>query len=378
MGSNPGWTTGQTPTAAEWNAQWSEKADDATVAALAATVSLLANAAYITTYSFGGLCYLSPEDDNSPQFATSNQPAAVNSWLAVGGQTSFAATFAVVGSDTNIDGNFAAKGTGSIHFGNGSGVLAAAIDPGAAPAAWPVLLAGTSQLYPVAYLTAGGSSANMSVGLLPVGNAGAQLGAGNLTSNAGTFAVGASNQATGPYSGAIGAACYASGYYSLVCGWHGNDGQVTKFVWSSCIQGSLKGTNQGSLQSLCTQTTGATASVATANAGSVSAYNSIQLQNNGVTTALLLISAVDTVTGTTGASWWINAAWSRAGSASTVLTRTSTSAQAPGTYWGSASAFTVTIRADTTNGCGTVLCTGAGANAIRWEVLVVGAEVVAG
>lgn len=70
--------------------------------------------------------------DGSPQFGILPNPAATEYWSALGGLTGAGGNFFTTNGTLsgNVDGNFAAQNLGQFWWGNGSGTLAAILDPG--------------------------------------------------------------------------------------------------------------------------------------------------------------------------------------------------------------------------------------------------------
>jgi hypothetical protein len=189
-------------------------------------------------------------------------------------------------------------------------------------------------------------------------------GAGNNTSNNFSFIGGGSNSvANGGNSAIIG------GTYGTTRGISGNH------IFPACDIpiASFVGVSQAGLLVLARQTTDATATVLTSNASAATTNNQVILPNNAA--YYFKGSCIANVTGAAnGAAWSFEGAIMRgANAASTVLIDTPSvnrvAASAGATAW------TIALTADTTNGGLTVTVTGVASTTIRWVAKVETTEV---
>jgi hypothetical protein len=189
------------------------------------------------------------------------------------------------------------------------------------------------------------------------------------TGTAPTVAGGNNNNASGSYAFIGGGESHiANATHSVVLG--GNAGTVRSivgnFVFPACSQpiSSTQGATQSALLLLGRQTTDATATVLTSNTSAASTTNQVILPNNAAYYFRGSVIAGVTAGGNSKA-WTFEGAIKRGvNAASTAIVGTvvlNTIAQDAG-----ASAWTVAITADTTNGGIAVTVTGAAATTIRW------------
>lgn len=204
-------------------------------------------------------------------------------------------------------------------------------------------------------------------------------GSGNSASgNISTVAGGTSNNAGGAYSTVCGGDTnIASGTYSAILG--GNAGATRSITGFQAIPAcnspiaSNTGITQGGVLVLAAATTDATAKVLTSNSSAAATTNTLTLPNNAA--YFVKGSVIATVTGGGDTkSWEFTAAIKRgANAASTALVGTP-SVTSPYADAG-ASAWTVALSADTTNGALAVTVTGAAATTIRWVCKLESVEV---
>lgn len=295
------------------------------------------------------------------------------------------------GAEANIDVAIVPKGTGAFALdiadntaagGNKRG--ANAIDLQTSRTAASQVASGSQAVAIGANNTAIGSSGAVAIGVNnftdSIGSGGVAIGGGNNSGTAGV-AIGIANQSTvrsvaiGYNCNASGAASFATGDTNLASGQRssvpGGQNGTTNGIAGQLAFGHLSdsvGRYQTTLTGLRQVTTGTTATRATADAATGSATNQVVLRNNSVFKFMGRVVAYD-ITTLDAKEFEFTGLIKRganAGTTALVGTPSVTSAFADA----AASAWTVGITADTTNGAIAVTVTGAGANQIRWFVEV--------
>lgn len=297
-------------------------------------------------------------------FTSARNTAAPNATIPV---HSFAAT----GAETNIDAAFSPKGSGALSAraandaasgGNKRGPFAvdlqlfSGVATQVASGNSSVIGGGQNNTASGAgTVVAGGSSNNASGSTASIGGGSANTASGNNS----TVGGGNSNIASGAGS------TISGGRFATTNGILG--------LWAYGFNGTAAGQNQLALFGGRSVTTGTTAVRATADGLAASTANQLVLRDNSAFKVRGEVVARDTVTGDTK-EWDFHALIKRgAAAANTALvgTPTVTSAFADA----AASAWAITIAADTTNGALAVNVQGAGGNAIRWTVVCRSVEV---
>ena len=190
--------------------------------------------------------------------------------------------------------------------------------------------------------------------------------------------VGISNQASGNYS-FIGAGVgnFTAGQGSSIVG--GNNGTVRSIVGNAVFPAcnspiaNATGVSQGALLILGRETTNATATVLCSDSSAASGTNQVVLSNNSA--YYFKGSVIANVTAAAnGASWSFEGSIMRgANAASTVLIGTPMLNRVGATA--GATAWSITVTADTTNGALAITVTGAAATTIRWVAKIETTEV---
>jgi len=299
----------------------------------------------------------------------SNSASGISSTIGGGATNTTVGSYATVaGGSTNSSGGvYATIGGGYNHIGNGN---------------YSFIGGGHSNIASNTYSFVGGGQSNTAQT-----NTHATVCGGSTNTASGQYAFvggGNTNTASGIYSGITGGSSnIAFGSNSFVGGGDNNRANGT----SSCISGGANGTarlivgyhvfpacsapiatTQGCTQSalllLARETTNATATVLTSNGGGGSTTNQVILPNNSAYSF-----SGEVIAGVTGAGdtarWTINGAIKRgANAASTAMVGTATVTMTHNDA--GATAWTVAVTADTTNGGIAVTVTGAAATTIRW------------
>ncbi len=200
------------------------------------------------------------------------------------------------------------------------------------------------------------------------------IGLGNTCTGAYSIAFGGSNSATALGATAFGLNQSATASYSVCFGQFGT-AALEGLVVMAHSGGSPVGQTQFSFMGLKRLTNGTTPVVATTNGSGASATNQLTLRNNSASRVRLTAVARDVVT-FDSKEWSTEILIKRGANAaatSIVGTPTVTSTFADA----GASAWTLAVSADTTNGALAVTVTGAGSNNIRWQVELMTNEVTA-
>ena len=193
------------------------------------------------------------------------------------------------------------------------------------------------------------------------------------STNSYAIALGAEATASGLYACAIGQGAVASGRGSFAFGSGANAVQINKFAFTGPWFTTV-GDRQGGLLVIATTTVDATPTALRSNTAAASTTNQVILPNNSAFAfSGTLIARQQASTGSNYAAWEIKGALLRdATAASTVLGshNINTLSKTAG-----ATAWTVTLTADTTNGGLAVTVTGAAATNITWVANVQTSEV---
>lgn len=194
------------------------------------------------------------------------------------------------------------------------------------------------------------------------------LGTSNNASGVQSFAAGSSNSASGMTSFALGIANTADAEVSMACGSSASTlGIYGAFAYASGVFSSNAGEAQRMRMVLRRQTTNATPAVATTNGGGGSSTNQILLTNNSAYKVRASVVAREVGGGADVATWDLDFAIKRgANAASTALVGTAT--VSPTGADAGASAWSVAVTADTTNGCAAITVTGEASTTINWVV----------
>jgi hypothetical protein len=280
------------------------------------------------------------------------------------------------------------QATGSYSFIGGGGDAGTASNRNVASGDWSVVGGGFVTKATGKWSTAGGGIGNTASGEGSVVVGGGSYGgggSGNTASSTSSFVgAGYGNTANGYCSTVVGGTGnVASNNFSFVGGGGGNSANTagtailggysgtTRSIEGmqaipACTQpiNSIQGTTQAALLVLGVQTTDATATILRSNTSAASGTNQIILPNNSA--YYFKGSVIANVTGAAnGASWSFEGAIMRgANAASTVLIGTPAINRVASTS--GASAWTIALTADTTNGGLAVTVTGAAATTIRW------------
>jgi len=242
------------------------------------------------------------------------------------------------------------QATGSYSFIGGGGDAGTAANRNVASGDWSTVSAGYKNQATGNYSTIGGGNAN------------------TVSNTYSTIAGGIGNQANGIASTVVGGTYnYANASMSTVSGRYGTDRSVEgNAIFAACFSplGGTLGYSQAGLLVLAKQTTDATATVLTSNSSAASGTNQVILPNNS---AYYIRGSV--IAGVTGAgntkAWTFECAIKRgSGVGTTAIVGTAvvnTIAQDSG-----ASAWTIALSADTTNGGLSVTVTGQASTTIRW------------
>lgn len=200
----------------------------------------------------------------------------------------------------------------------------------------------------------------------------ASVGVSNSSLSYASLALGNSNTANGTNSVALGAVNTASGESSIAVGTRA----FTKAVASLFVVGSALGglgQSQSNQLSIGGQTTDATPTVLRSTSSAASAANQLALQNNSALAFNGLVVGTVTGAGNT-ASFKIEGCIKRgSNAASTVLVGAVTPVLI--SRDSGASTWSVSVTADTTNGCLAVTVTGEAATNIRWNCTLYASEV---
>ncbi|PVX86487.1 hypothetical protein [Paraburkholderia unamae] len=204
------------------------------------------------------------------------------------------------------------------------------------------------------------------------GSAGAAIGSSNTVSGSLAVAVGSSNTASGGEAIAIGAGCVSSGYASVAAGQSATTNMIAGQV-AFGHQSIGVGNTQFTFTGLQSSTTSALTLTATAENGSAAATNQLVLRNNSAV-YVSLTAVARNASGTVAKAWKGDALVTRGASASTVAI-VGSAISSP--YASSAaSAWTLALVADTTNGALQVNVTGVAATNIHWQVELQANEVM--
>jgi len=265
------------------------------------------------------------------------------------------------------------QATGSYSFIGGGGDAGTAANRNVASGAWSVVVGGAKNTASGngSFIGGGGTDgtgfyANTASG----SSAGIVAGINNTASSSNTF-VGAGNANVSSGFGSViigGYANTANGAYSFIsCGVRGTTRSIDgyhSFPASNNPIADVNGVSQAALLVLGTQTTDATATVLRSNTATAGTQNQIILPNNSA--YYFKGSVIANVTGAAnGAAWEFSGAIMRGANAgSTVLIGTPVIDRVASTS--GASAWTIALTADTTNGGLAVTVTGAASTTIRW------------
>lgn len=221
--------------------------------------------------------------------------------------------------------------------------------------------------------TYGATSANcIAMGYRALANNSRDFAVGNTSTASGgdSVALGSTNTASGLGAVAIGYNVQATGAASVAIGSYSKAIQIGKFAFSSAYSGAWNyGEQQYGILSLIKQTADATPTVLTSNTGAASTTNQVILPNNSAFSfSGTIIARQQAAGGNDYAAWEVKGAILRAANAaSTVL----------GSYninvlskTAGASAWDLTLSADTTNGGLAVTATGAASVNIRWVATI--------
>lgn len=205
------------------------------------------------------------------------------------------------------------------------------------------------------------------------GSNGIAVGNGDYASSTNGVAIGTSCNSSGSYAMAIGTGCGASAVFSIALGYQAK-AESSKVAFKPNSNFSASGDAQAGKFVLIRQTTDATATVLTANAGAVSATNILSLPNNATYAFKGIVVAKNTTT-LDSDMWEVTALIKRGANASTttlVGTPTITKLFADS----GASAWTIALTADTTYGGGIITVTGEASKTIKWVTNIDSAEVI--
>lgn len=328
----------------------------------------------LSTNGTGTLSWATAGGGSLTHFAESENTSSPNATIPV---DAFTATDA---SYSNIDVAFVAKGTGSTlaHVpdgtatgGNKRGTYATDLQKSrtaatqVASGAYSVIAGGLNSSATGAYSTVSGGQTNTASGSW------SSVVGGFSSTASGTYsfiAGGYSNTASGSYSFACGDNNDANGSTSTVLG--GANG-TARSITGYCVFpatdtpiSAVAGVSQTALLVLGRPTTDATATVLTSNSSAAGTTNQVVLPNNSAYSFSGEVIAGVTGGGNT-ARWTINGAIKRgANAASTTMVGTPTVTMTHNDA--GASAWTVAVAADTTNGAIKVTVTGAASTTIRW------------
>lgn len=229
-------------------------------------------------------------------------------------------------------------------------------------------LGATSGVFGYQNSVAAGSISSFSFGNNNVNSASyfITLGSSNTGSGAGSFAAGISNAANGPSAMAIGNTCTASGGRSFTTGQTTSSLGVTAKRTMGFSSHSVRG-----VYVLRAETTNATPTALTANAGAVGTNNQVSVGPTGGYTFIEGRIVAKQSGSSNSAFWTIVATAHRSGGAATttlVVSTVTSVSNVPG--WTAPS-----LSADTTNGRITITVTGNAATNIRWVSTVKGDDV---
>jgi hypothetical protein len=252
------------------------------------------------------------------------------------------------------------QATGSYSFIGGGGDAGTAANRNVASGDWS---------------TVGGGIKNTATGLYSI------IGGGNTNITSGAYSIaagGQNNNASNSYSTISGGVDNVSNsaVSTVAGGFKGTTRGITGYtVFPSCyipISNTL-GVSQAALLILGKQTTDATATVLTSDTGGAGGTNQVILPNNSA--YFFKGSVIANVTGAAnGAAWSFEGAIMRgANAASTVLIDTPSVNRVAASS--GATAWTIALTADTTNGGLTVTVTGVASTTIRWVAKVETTEV---
>lgn len=201
-------------------------------------------------------------------------------------------------------------------------------------------------------------------------------GVNNTASGQQSIVGGGFSTASNTYSVALGGAVNVSGANSAGFGLQSADrGSTGRLVFASG-QFAAQGDAQGGEHVLRKQTTDATISRLTADAGAAGAANTINLPNFGIFAGRLIVVAKQ-AGAVNAAVWRIDLAAARGNGAGTVvLIEGASAAVAPTASTGTVTGWVLTVAADTTNGGIAVSGTGAAATTINWVARFLDVEAV--
>lgn len=302
----------------------------------------------------------------------------------------------IVDGATNVDVAILPKGTGAFMLqipdgttagGNKRGARAADLQTSRASADQVAsglgsFVAGNNNLASANYTVAlGGGNIASNAGAFVAGSgntssgiASFAVGLANLASGKGASAFGGSNTVSGTYASAFGVLGTASGNASVAFGAYsttnGIIGQIAEGFWNLVGLGIFQTTRTGVRQ----QTTNATPTDLTIDAATAAVANQLTLRPNSVFRVRGVVLAINRDT-LDAKEWVIEALIVRGGSAASTAfigtpTVTSTFASA------GASAWSLAVAADTTNGAFKVTGTGAASTTIRWMGALSAVEVM--
>lgn len=209
-------------------------------------------------------------------------------------------------------------------------------------------------------------------GAYTTGIAGVAVGA-SASANLNSIAVGNSASASGSSTVAIGTSANVQYQYSIGLGYSATP-TSSRMAFKANIMFSANNDAQAGKFILMRQTTDATPLVMTATNAAASNTNILILPNNGTYAFKGIVVAKDATTGDS-AMWEVTALMKRGANASTtaiVGTPTITKVFADA----GASAWSIALTADTTNGGGAITVTGEAAKTIRWVSNIDSAEVI--
>lgn len=334
------------------------------------------NAFLVRNETTGETDFLAP--DGTTQFRSGNNPNAVNFLLAQGSIANGYVALAALGESANVPVSYAAKGVAKHSFGNGYGVLFEVVSPSSGvPMSRPAAQPGSSS---IAYWSATSDVfTDISVHLLPLGDGGSAAGPNNTSTGPASFAAGRFCQATGYSAIALGNDCVANGIYSEASGNRASvNGISGKRARMTGLLGAARGTTQNVEFSMQAQGVGTTPQVLATTESTLSAINSLTLQNNSTMSVRVIVTGHDTTSGAR-ATWYVQALFYRGASAGSIVLDGSSGSGSPTFSNGSgASTWTISVGVNTSFGSGTITCTGAGSNIIRWHANVIGSENAAG
>jgi hypothetical protein len=314
------------------------------------------------------------------QFITGTSITFPNTYVAAISGTSLTLSQAASGSSTSTLSFFTPHGvvvgggnnqaTGSYSFIGGGGDAGTAANRNTASGAWSAVVSGRNNIASGAGSFIGSGGYYDGLGTANNGN--------TASGDVSVVNGGILNQATGFASTIIGGqGNSANNSFGAVLGTYGSgrsiNGNIVLSANVSPLGTFVAGNSQSALLVLARQTTDATATALTSNTAAAGTGNQVILPNNSA--YFFKGSCIANVTGAAnGAAWSFEGAIMRgANAASTVLIDTPSVNRVAASS--GATAWTIALTADTTNGGLTVTVTGVASTTIRWVAKVETTEV---